>query len=90
MTFTPIDNAVAIIGRQGVHRAVKVYERKGYIYVAYGGGYCYVAKSGLGAMGVHLVEIELPFEPRHGALGKFMVPEGWQPFEVTESPKKDK
>ena len=65
MLFSIIPDAVVILRSKGVFRQVKAYERKGFIYAQYGGGFIRLTKTGTSVPTVKIDQFDLGFEPKY-------------------------
>lgn len=77
--FVLIEDAYAILRSKGVFKQVKVYERDGRIFVAYGSGY--ISVNHLNGTSVHTVivdEIILPFIAERNRVGFLVNPETYE------------
>jgi hypothetical protein len=75
MTFTIINDAVVITRTKGVFHQRKVYERKGFIYTAYGSGFIRLVKNGTHIPNVGIEDLDLGFTPDYTSLGYMIRPE---------------
>lgn len=58
--FHIIDDAAAILVAKGVYRQVKVYQRGGALYAAYGAGFIRLYKNGTSLANVRCEDVETP------------------------------
>lgn len=75
MLFTAINDAVVITRSKGVFRQVKAFERKGFIYAQYGGGFIRLVKNGTQLSNLGVEEFDLGFEPKFTRMGYMVKPD---------------
>jgi hypothetical protein len=72
--FHIIDEAAAILVKQGVYRQVKVYQRGGALFAAYGAGFIRLYKDGTSLPGVRCEDVETPgWHQSYDVFGKLSV-----------------
>lgn len=69
--FTVIEDAWAVLISRGVYRQVKVYERKGAVFVAHGSGYIATYSNGrTGLPNIRWDELHVDFKIETDSIGR--------------------